>query len=197
MIEENKECQNKLLEVCTPTVLDKQQQEIKQIVEALLFASSEALPLTKLHDIVSTYAPLSLHLLKKLILELREEYIIQQRAFSLEENAQGYLLRSQEKYSSYIDLLYRHKRLEKLSPAATEVLAIVAYKQPITKIQLEAIRGVDCSGSLQNLIERQLIECVGKLEVPGRPLLYGTTKEFLGYFGLKDITQLPKFLPNR
>lgn len=163
---------------------------LKKVIEALLFASHEPIPLHKLREITDTIIPLKPRRLRRIIEELQQDYITQQRAFRLEEIAQGYVLRTHEAYSSYIELLYRQRRGEKLSHAATEVLAIIAYRQPITRPQIDAIRGVDSSGTLVQLLERNLIEPIGKLEAPGRPTLYGTTKEFLKHFGLKDNTEL-------
>jgi segregation and condensation protein B len=167
-------------------------QQAKRIIEALLFASSDPLPFNKIREITDSFHPLKPRLLRDLINELQQEYLSQQRAFRLEEIAEGFLLRTCEEYSVFIDLLHRNKRTEKVSQASAEVLAIIAYKQPITRPQIESIRGVDCSGIVQNLLERQLIEPIGRLEAPGRPTLYGTTKYFLQHFGLKSIEDLPK-----
>ncbi|WP_052354811.1 SMC-Scp complex subunit ScpB [Candidatus Protochlamydia sp. R18] len=173
--------------------LDHQiQQTIKKVIEALLFTSSDPLPLSKIREITDTLYPLRPKQLRQIIDSLRQEFIAHQRAFKLEEIAQGYVLRTHEEYAPYLDILHRQKRTEKISCAATEVLAIVAYRQPITRPQIDAIRGVDSSGILSQLIERQLIEMVGKLEAPGRPSLYGTTKEFLKHYGLKDLGELEK-----
>lgn len=169
-------------------------QHAKRIIEALLFASSEPLPFAKIREIVDTIYPLKPRLLHDLIIELQQEYLSQQRAFRLEEIAQGFMLRTCEEYSGFIDQLFRNKRTEKLSLASAEVLAIIAYRHPITRPQIEAIRGVDCSGIIQNLLERQLIEHVGRLEAPGRPSLYGITKDFLKHFGLRDLQELPQLL---
>lgn len=166
-------------------------QHAKRIIEALLFASSDPLPFAKIREIVDTFQPLKPRLLRDLIIELQQEYLSQQRAFRLEEIAQGFLLRTCEEYSPFIDALFRNKRTEKLSQASAEVLAIIAYRQPATRPQIEAIRGVDCSGIMQNLLERQLIEAVGRLEVPGRPTLYGITKDFLTHYGLRNLEDLP------
>lgn len=163
----------------------------KRIIEALLFASSDPLSFQKIREIIETFYSIKPRILKDLINELQNEYLSQQRSFRLEEIAQGFLLRSCEEYSPYIDLLFRNKRTERLSQASAEVLAIIAYRQPITRPQIEAIRGVDCSGILQNLLERQLIEPVGKVERAGRPTLYGITKDFLKHFGLRDLQELP------
>lgn len=165
--------------------------ELKRIIEALLFASSEPLPFNKIREVTDTFKVIKPRFLRQILEELQHDYLTQQRAFRLEEIAQGFLMRSCEEYSSYIELLYRNKRTEKLSQAAAEVLAIIAYRQPITRPQIEAIRGVDSSGTVQNLLERQLIEPVGKLEAPGKPTLYGITKDFLKHFGLKDLKDLP------
>ncbi|MBA3722658.1 MAG: SMC-Scp complex subunit ScpB [Parachlamydiaceae bacterium] len=165
-------------------------QHVKRVIEALLFASNDPIPLLKIREITETIAPLKPRKLRQIIEELQQEYLTQKRAFKLEEIAQGYVLRTHEEYAPYIELHYRQRRGEKLSYAATEVLAIIAYRQPITRPQIDAIRGVDSSGTVAQLLERNLIEPVGKLEAPGRPMLYATTKEFLKHFGLKDITEL-------
>jgi len=165
-------------------------QHVKRIVEALLFASPDPLPLTKIREVTDTISPLRPRQLRQILDELKQDYLSQQRAFQLEEIAQGYVLRTYEEYAPYLDLLHRQKRWEKLSPASTEVLAIIAYRQPVTRPQVDAIRGVDSSGSLMQLLDRQLIEQVGKLEAPGRPTLYATTREFLKHFGLKNLNEL-------
>lgn len=169
-------------------------QQAKRIIEALLFASSDPLPFNKIREITDSFQPLKPRVLRDLINELQQEYLSQQRAFRLEEIAEGFLLRTCEEYSVFVDLLHRNKRTEKVSQASAEVLAIIAYKQPITRPQVEAIRGVDCSGIVQNLLERQLIEPIGRLDAPGRPTLYGTTKYFLQHFGLKSTEDLTKNL---
>lgn len=168
-------------------------QHVKRVIEALLFASCDPLPLSKIRNISDTIIPLKPRFLKEILQELQQEYIAGQRAFKIEEIAQGYLIRTYEDYAPYVELLYRQKRSEKLSQAAMEVLAIIAYKQPITRPQIDAIRGVDSSGSLMQLLERNLVESTGRLDAPGRPALYETTKEFLRHFGLKDAKELPSF----
>lgn len=177
--------------------IDQQlQQHVKHVIEAILFTCPDPIPLMKLREIVTSICPLRPRQLKNMLEELKQEYISQQRSFKLEEIAEGYVLRTYEIYAPYIELLQRQRRGEKLSPAATEVLAIIAYRQPITRPQIDAIRGVDSSGTLMQLIERQLVEPTGKLEAPGRPTLYSTTKEFLKHFGLKDLRDLKPSLPN-
>lgn len=168
---------------------------LKRIIEALLFASHEPISFNKLREVLDSVEPLKPRQIQDLLQEMAEEYILQQRSFRLEEIAQGYILRTCKEYGPYIDLLFRNKRTEKLSPAAAEVLAIIAYRQPITRPQIEAIRGVDSSGVIQNLLERQLIEPVGRMEAPGRPTVYGITPYFLKHFGLRDLKELPGWQP--
>lgn len=165
--------------------------EAKKIIEALLFASNTPLPFAKIRQIVDELHSFTPRELTTLIQELKIEYDSQQRAFELAEIAEGYALRTRKEYGGYVDQLFNQRRPEKLSQAATEVLAIIAYRQPITRPQIEALRGVDSSGVLQSLLERNLIEPVGKLETPGRPTLYGVTQQFLQHFGLRSLADLP------
>jgi segregation and condensation protein B len=173
-----------------------QKNQIKKVIEALLFASNEPLSFQRLREIIETKLPLKPKLLRDALEDLREDYIDQQRAFLLEENPLGFILKTREEYSGYVEQLFRNKREEKLSQAAIEVMAIIAYKQPITKPQIDAIRGVDCSGTMQNLLERELVQHVGKLDAPGRPTLFGTTPHFLTHFGLKSLEELPGITVN-
>ncbi len=167
-------------------------QHIKRIVEALLFSSNAPIPFTKIHAITDTFHVLKPRQLRDLIAELQQEYLSQQRAFRLEEIAQGYMLKTCEEYSDFLSQLHGKQREDKLSQAATEVLAVIAYKHPITRQQIEAIRGVDSSGVIQSLLDRGLIEVTGRLETAGRPSLYTITKEFLEHFGLKNTHDLPR-----
>lgn len=165
--------------------------EAKRIVESLLFASSEPIQLQKLREIIESSFEITGRELRAVLDELQSEYEEQKRGFRLEMIAEGYVLRTAAAYSPYVKLLFANRRKDRLSQASLETLAIVAYKQPITKIQIELIRGVDCSGVLQHLQERCLIEVTGKLEAPGRPSLFGTTRDFLKYFGLNSLSDLP------
>ena len=184
--------QGTMAEIATQNLEKASQKHLKRIVEALLFASNDPLPFAKIREVLETIEPIRPKLLKEILQDLAEEYITQERAFRLEEIANGYVLRTCKEHGPFIELLYRNKRTEKLSQASAEVLAIIAYRQPITRPQIDAIRGVDSSGTLQNLLERLLIEPLGKLEAPGRPTLYGITPNFLKHFGLKNLQDLPK-----
>ena len=168
--------------------------EIKRIVEALLFSSGEPLTLEKLKEIISSNYPVSRSELKEFIKELSNDYKELKRAFQIDELAGGYLLRTTKEMHPYLDMLHQNARVDKLSKASSEVLAIIAYKQAeqiaVTRGEIEKLRGVDSSGTLSALLERQLIEVVGKLDQPGRPSQYGVTKRFLRHFGLKGLEDL-------
>lgn len=166
--------------------------QIKRVIEALLFASNEPLSLSKIREVTETIQIMAPKAVKTIIQELQYEYEMQRRAFRLEEIAEGFIMRTCEDLAPFIELLGKNKRGEKLSHASAEVLAIIAYRQPVTRAQIESIRGVDSSGTIANLLERQLIQPLGKLETVGRPTLYGITQEFLKHFGLKDVKELPK-----
>jgi segregation and condensation protein B len=168
--------------------------EMKRIIEALLFASSEPLPLQKLKEVIQTHYPVRSSELKKLIETLSQEYENEGHAFQIAEIGGGYLLRTVEEMRPFLDVLHQDRRGDKLSRAATEVLAIIAYRQPITRREMEEIRGVDCSGTVISLTERGLIEPIGRKEAPGRPIQYGVTKQFLQYFGLKDLEDLTNLI---
>lgn len=163
---------------------------IKRILEALLFASSEPLSIKAMKLVLDTTSPVSTKEIKFLLAEMKEEY--KKNSFHLAEIGEGYILRTNPEYKKYIALLEQIKPPQKLSQACTEVLAIISYRQPVTRAQIEEIRGVDCSTLVTQLVEKELIQQVGKLEAPGRPTLYGVTKRFLNHFGLKDLKDLPK-----
>jgi segregation and condensation protein B len=126
-----------------------------------------------------------------MILSLKEEYDSQARGFQIVEVAGGFQIATRPQFAPYILKLNRHKRKNPLSIPALETLAIIAYKQPITRAEIEAIRGVDSSGVLHNLLELGLIKIAGRKEVVGHPPLYGTTEEFLKVFGLRQLADLP------
>jgi segregation and condensation protein B len=163
--------------------------DVKQIIEALLFVADEPLSAGKIAEAVGG---IGAEKVRALVDELRAEYEAQGRAFTIEELAGGYRMLTRPEYHPYLRVFSKEPREVKLSPAALETLAIVAYKQPINRAEVEAIRGVDSSGVIQRLLEYRLVRIVGRSEELGRPLLYGTTKEFLEHFGLKSIRDLPE-----
>jgi segregation and condensation protein B len=161
--------------------------ELKLILESLLFAAEAPIQIRKFHDI---FPEIPQKDLRELLTEMKTEYENLNRSFYLREVANGYQLCTKAEYSEWIKKL-RKTRPIRLSPATMETLAIIAYKQPITRAEVEQIRGVDTSGVLRTLLEKRIIKILGKKEVVGRPLLYGTTPTFLTMFGLKGLKDLP------
>jgi segregation and condensation protein B len=163
-------------------------QEVKGRVEALLFSSDEPLSLEKL----KVHSGASGKEVKDALAGLAREYDEQVRAFELKEVAEGYQLYTRKEYSEIVGRLYKGKRSSRLSRPALETLAVVAFRQPVTKAVIESVRGVDVDGVLDTLVERNLVEVVGKAKGMGGPLLYGTTKEFLRYFHMNNLKDLPQ-----
>ncbi len=159
----------------------------KALLEALLFVAGEPLRLQDMKELTG----LAEAELKDLIDELRAEYKERGGGLLISEIAGGYQMHTNPEQSEWARKLRGTAAASKLSPASLESLAIIAYKQPLTKPELEAIRGVNSDGVLKTLLDRHLIKVVGRKEIPGKPLLYGTTREFLVHFGLKDLSELP------
>ena len=158
----------------------------KAILEAILLASTEPLSIKKIGDVMG----LDERDARILMDDLRKDYDAPGRGLAIMELAGGFVLTTRAEYAEYVDRLLQ-PRSKGLSHAALETLAIIAYRQPITKAEIEGVRGVKVDRSLETLMERRLVVDVGRKEAPGRPVLYGTTPEFLKYFGLKDINDLP------
>jgi segregation and condensation protein B len=123
--------------------------------------------------------------------QLKTEYVQQERAFQLVEKAEGWQLVTEPQYAQWVRQLYPAPKPARLSAPALETLAIIAYRQPITRADVEAVRGVNIDGVLQTLMERGLVKIAGRAEIPGRPLLYETTQFFLEHFGLRTLDELP------
>jgi segregation and condensation protein B len=161
---------------------------VKHDLEALLFATDTPLTPGRLKQI---FPEAGLGDLRAAIEELVADYERQTRAFTIVEFGGGWQLASRPEYVTLIQKLYRGKRFVRLSQAALEVLAVIAYRQPVTRMEIEEIRGVQVSSVLSTLTERNLVTVVGRSESVGNPLLYGTTREFLNHMGLKGLHQLP------
>jgi len=159
----------------------------KAALEAILFASPDPVTVEQLAAILSIPAST----VQGLLLELEKEYAAPERGFFLERVGGGVRLCSKPQYASYIEALGQTTRPGQLSQAALETLAIIAYRQPITRPEIEAIRGVRAESAIASLIDRGLIEEKGRSDGPGRPILYGTTQEFLIRFGLDSLASLP------
>ena len=157
------------------------------IIEALLFASGEPISLDRL----SQASGIEPETVVKLIDSLDRRYNVSESAITILRLENSYQLATREKYAPYIKRAMESKRQARLSPAALEVLAIAAYNQPVTKAFVEQVRGTDSSGVINTLVERELLYETGRLDLPGRPITYKTTDNFLRCFGLSSLSQLP------
>ncbi|WP_299997044.1 SMC-Scp complex subunit ScpB, partial [uncultured Clostridium sp.] len=160
---------------------------IKSVIESMLFVSGEPLSLREL----SNNLEIKDKVIEEVIKEMMNEYEEKSRGIKLISIDGAYQLVTKSENSDYIQKLLKKNKKHSLSQASIESLAIIAYKQPITRIDIDEIRGVKSESAIQKLVERGLIKDIGRLEVPGRPILYGTTDEFLRQFGLKTIKELP------
>lgn len=179
------------IELKVPTTL-------KALIEALIFAAHEPLTIAQIRSIYQGETKrdesrtLDGETIRKIIDELNQEYTRDDRPYRIVSIAGGYQFATRSEYAEWLGRLHREQGRKKLSQSGIETLAIIAYKQPITKAEIEKIRGVNCDYVLKTLLEKELITVVGRSETVGRPLLYGTTREFLKHFGLNDITDLPR-----
>jgi segregation and condensation protein B len=160
---------------------------LKSVLESLFFAADG--PLT-IHRISEILEGVDKEHVGATIQELQSEYECSGRGFRLVDVAGGYQMRTPKENADWVRGLYQGRAV-RMTRATLETLAIIAYKQPITRAEIEAIRGVDVDGVLSTLLERRLVRIVARKDVPGRPFLYGTTSEFLELFNLKDLTHLP------
>lgn len=163
-------------------------QNLRSAVEALLFSSDQPLTLAQLADALEA----SEGSVTEVLGVLGDEYRSRTAGVEVREMAGGWIITTTSEQNEWVSRMLRGKRKMRLSRAALETLAIIAYKQPVTKSEIEAIRGVDSSGTLATLLERSLVTIKGRSTVVGRPLLYGSTPDFLNYFGLKDLAELPR-----
>jgi len=161
--------------------------ELKFIIESFLFVSEEPLTLDKIRLALPAT---DVKAIKEAIQTLRDEYDHREGGICLVEVAGGYQLRTRPEYAEWVRKIIQPSA-QRLSPAALETLAIIAYKQPIMRSDIEHIRGVDAGGIIRMLLDRKLVKILGRKEIPGRPLIYATTRHFLELFGLKDIKDLP------
>jgi segregation and condensation protein B len=171
----------------------------KALVEALIFAAEEPLSLNQIRSIYQgenlrndESKQIEPETIRQIVTDLNKEYSKQDRPYRIVQIAGGYQFATSAEYAEWLGKLYKEQGRRKLSQSGVETLAIIAYKQPITKAEIEKIRGVNCDYVLKSLLEKELLTVTGRAESVGRPLLYGTTKEFLKHFGLNDITDLPR-----
>ncbi len=161
--------------------------DIKSIVEALLFVSEVPLTIDKLCDILSEYKREDIRFV---VNELQNDYNKLERAIYLAQIAEGFQFRTRKEYGEIIRRLVKISS-SRFSKPALETLAIIAYRQPITRTEIEYLRGVESGGVLKTLLEKNLIRILGKKNIPGKPLIYGTSKKFLEIFNLRDLKSLP------
>lgn len=168
------------------------------IVEALIFATDEPLTTRQISEILRTAenGGVSIRMKEDEILaairELNAAYVAERRSFRIIQVAGGYQFATMPDYAEWLGRMVKEKARRKLTQATIETLSVIAYKQPVTKPEIEAIRGVNADYAIQKLMERGLVTIVGRAASAGRPLLYGTTSDFLKHFGLNDLSELPK-----
>lgn len=167
------------------------EKNLDHIIEALLFATDEPLSVQAIKDILRV--EIDARRLRSIILDINKKLGADRRPFEIVEVAGGFQFRTIASYQKYLKGLFRDKAIRRLSAQALETLAIIAYKQPVSKAEIEGIRNVSTDGAMKTLLERRLIKILGKSEEkPGKPIVYGTTRDFLRYFGLNRISDLPK-----
>jgi segregation and condensation protein B len=168
--------------------------ELKQQVEALIFTAEQGITIDEIQSCLKTVYGWEIPKdeITENISQLQQKYTSEEFSFELSEIAGGYEFLTKKEFHTAINTLLQLKEKKKLSTAALETLAIIAYKQPVSKPQIEQIRGVNCDYSIQKLLEKELIVIEGKSDGPGKPLIYGTSKNFMDHFGLKNVKDLPK-----
>lgn len=165
------------------------QDTVKSVIEALLFSSDKPLTIEQIKNVIEN---LDNTQIRQILTELGSEYENSNRGIRLIEVAGGYRMATPPDLAPFLKKLYKQRRADKASKPALETLAIIAYKQPVTKMEIESLRNVNVDGVVASLLEKDLIRIAGRKNAPGRPIVYGTTKTFLEYFGLKSLDDLPK-----
>lgn len=161
--------------------------DLKNIIESMLFVSEDPLTIDRIKNVLTFADTKEIRNALKVLLD---EYKSRKGGFFLHEVAGGYQIRTRPEYTEWIKRLVKPNP-RRISKAALETLAIIAYKQPVIRSDIEHIRGVDCGGVIRMLLERKLVRVLGRKKIPGRPLIYATTKQFLETFDLKDLKDLP------
>ncbi len=167
---------------------------IKKIIECLLFFSEKPLSPDKISEILAKGQEgmeVNAREVEQIIIQVGEEYRNRDSGLQIVRIGGGFQICSLSECAPWIKVMFKSRLTLKLSPSAMETLSIIVYKQPITKAEIEGIRGVDVGGVLNTLLSKKLIRICGRKEVPGRPLLYKTTQKFLQYFGLRDLLEMP------
>lgn len=163
---------------------------VKSVIEALLFASEKPLLVEQVKEVLEH---LEKEEIRRILSELAGEYIVANRGIRIIEVAGGFQMVTASDFAPFLRKLYKQRKTERLSKPALETLAIVAYKQPVTRFEIGSIRSVNADNMVNTLLDKGLIRISGRKKTPGRPFVYGTTRQFMEYFGLKSLAELPKF----
>ena len=165
-----------------------QSEDLQKIIETLLFITDRPVKVSRLVDVIENTTAKEV---REAITKLQDDYMVRGSAVQILEIAGGFQMCTKPEYGRWVRRLYNEKMTTRLSNAALETLAIIAYKQPLTRAEMEAIRGVDVAGPLEKLLDRGLVRVVGRKDTMGHPMVYGTTDEFLRMFGLNKVAELP------
>lgn len=163
--------------------------QIKSIIESILFVSEKPVMLEQIKDVLEGVDTVEI---RAMINEIKSDYESRKSGIGIMEVAGGFQMCTSESSAPYLKKYYKIKHAEKLTTPTLETLAIIAYKQPVTRLDIESLRGVNIDGVVKNLQDKGLIRIAGRKDGPGRPFVYGTTRQFLEYFGLKSLDELPK-----
>ena len=166
-----------------------EENNLKAAVEALIFASEKPITLPQIKAVLEIPDNASIN---KIIEELKNEYVVQNRGIRVTEVAGGFQMITNNTFAPFLKKLFKNRYSDKLSKQALETLAIIAYKQPLTKPEVVSLRTVNIDGVMKSLLDKNLIRICGRKKVTGRPYVFGTTREFLEHFGLKSLQDLPK-----
>lgn len=166
-----------------------EENNLKSAIEALIFASEKPITVEQLKKVLGDIDTLSVN---KIITELINDYQAQNRGLRVVEIAGGFQMATCSNFAPFLKKLFKNRYNDKLSKPALESLAIIAYKQPLTKAEIESLRNVNVDGVIKSLTDKNLIRICGRKKIPGRPFVFGTTREFLEHFGLKSLQDLPK-----
>jgi segregation and condensation protein B len=161
---------------------------VKSVIEALLFASEKPLTIEQARNVLD----LDSSRIRGVLEELKSEYEKSNRGIRIIEVAGGFQMITAAGFAPFLKKLYKERRTERLSKPALETLAIIAYKQPVTKLEIESLRNVNVDGVIKSLLDKYLIRIAGRKKAPGRPHVFATTRQFLEYFGLRSLEELPK-----
>jgi len=162
---------------------------LKSVLEALLFAIDKPLTIEQARKVLDNLEATEI---RKILEELKNEYEQSNRGMRIAEVAGGFQMITASSFATFLKKLFKERHVERLSKPALETLSIIAYKQPVTKLEIESLRNVNVDGVMNSLLDKNLVRISGRKKAPGRPYVFGTTRQFLEYFGLRTLEELPK-----